>query len=57
MEERWADSRNPWIVEVDGERVYGRGTADNKSQHWINIIMLKHTLETRGAWFQRQVCR
>lgn len=49
MEERWADSRNPWIVEVDGERVYGRGTADNKSQHWINIIALKHTLETRGA--------
>ena len=45
MEERWADSRNPWIVEVDGERVYGRGTADNKSQHWINIIALKHTLE------------
>ena len=36
-------------IEVDGERVYGRGTADNKSQHWINIIALKHTLETRGA--------
>ena len=47
MENQWADGRNPWDAEISCERLYGRGTADNKSQHWINIIALKHVLETR----------
>ena len=48
MENQWADGRSPWCAEIRGERLYGRGTADNKSQHWINIIALKHVLEIRG---------
>ena len=28
----------------DGDRIYGRGTADNKVQHTINMAALKATL-------------
>ncbi|MEL7463073.1 MAG: M20 family metallopeptidase [Pseudomonadota bacterium] len=48
MEGRWRDGRDPWVTEEDGDRVYGRGTADNKGQHLINMTALKAVLETRG---------
>ena len=38
----------PWeLVETDG-RYYGRGTADNKGQHTINLAALGAVLATRG---------
>ncbi len=52
-EGRWSEDRNPWTLEVaktaSGERWYGRGTADNKSQHGINMAALRHVIETRGS--------
>jgi acetylornithine deacetylase/succinyl-diaminopimelate desuccinylase-like protein len=33
----------------DGERLYGRGTADNKGQHSINLAALEAVLQARGA--------
>ena len=48
MAGQWDHGKEPWLINIDGERVYGRGTADNKSQHWINIISMKNVLETRG---------
>src|SRR6202034_2257116 len=33
---------------VEGERWYGRGTADNKGQHSINLAALSLVLEARG---------
>jgi acetylornithine deacetylase/succinyl-diaminopimelate desuccinylase-like protein len=34
---------------VDGERWYGRGTADNKGQHSINIAALTKVIDARGG--------
>jgi acetylornithine deacetylase/succinyl-diaminopimelate desuccinylase-like protein len=44
----WSSGLSPWVLqEVDG-KWYGRGTADNKGQHAINIAALKSVLQTRG---------
>ena len=48
MEGRWRDGRDPWTLDQDGDRVYGRGTADNKGQHLINLTALEAVLATRG---------
>jgi acetylornithine deacetylase/succinyl-diaminopimelate desuccinylase-like protein len=48
LEGDWRDGLDPWtLTEKDG-RWYGRGTADNKGQHSINIAALARVLETRG---------
>ncbi|MFT6021973.1 MAG: acetylornithine deacetylase/succinyl-diaminopimelate desuccinylase-like protein [Ascidiaceihabitans sp.] len=45
----WANGMNPFDLTEDGDRLYGRGTADNKGQHLINIAALEAVLRTRGA--------
>lgn len=47
-DEQWREGLNPWLVTEEGERWYGRGTADNKGQHTINLAAMKTVLETRG---------
>jgi acetylornithine deacetylase/succinyl-diaminopimelate desuccinylase-like protein len=48
--------QGPWTLAQDGDRLYGRGTADNKGQHSINIAALAQVLAARGAaGLQRQV--
>lgn len=49
QEERWASGLSPWTVTPKGGRLYGRGTADNKGQHWTNLGGLRAVLEERGA--------
>lgn len=44
----WRDGRDPWTMVKDGERWYGRGTADNKGQHSINLAALAAVLAVRG---------
>ncbi|MEM6622075.1 MAG: M20 family metallopeptidase [Pseudomonadota bacterium] len=46
--ELWTKGAGPWKLARDGERLYGRGTADNKAQHLINMAALGAVLETRG---------
>ncbi|QQC67156.1 M20 family metallopeptidase [Paraburkholderia ginsengisoli] len=46
---QWREGLAPWRVTVDGERWYGRGTADNKGQHSINLAALKAVLDARGG--------
>ncbi len=46
---QWRDGLAPWRVTVDGDRWYGRGTADNKGQHSINLAALKAVLDARGG--------
>ncbi|MDQ8031770.1 MAG: M20 family metallopeptidase [Bordetella sp.] len=46
---RWAEGRDPWTLRVEGERWYGRGTADNKGQHSINLCALEQVLAARGG--------
>lgn len=48
METRWADGLTPWRLEPRGDRWYGRGVADNKGQHSVNLAALRAVLETRG---------
>ena len=38
----------PWSLKVEDDRIYGRGTADNKGQHSINIAALAAVLAERG---------
>lgn len=45
----WRDGRDPWAITTVGNRAYGRGTADNKGQHSINIAALRAVKETRGG--------
>ncbi len=45
----WRAGLEPWRIVVEGERIYGRGTADNKGQHSVNIAALAAVLEERGA--------
>ena len=49
QDERWRDGLEPWRLVVEGERWYGRGTADNKGQHSVNIGALASVIEARGA--------
>ncbi|MFO1306389.1 MAG: M20 family metallopeptidase [Burkholderiales bacterium] len=45
---QWRDGLSPWILAREGDRWYGRGTADNKGQHTINLAALERVLEARG---------
>lgn len=45
---RWRPGLDPWRVTVEGDRWYGRGTADNKGQHTINLAALEQVLRARG---------
>ena len=49
MEGEWRDNLDPWRTTVSGNRVYGRGTADNKGQHSINLSALSAVREARGG--------
>jgi acetylornithine deacetylase/succinyl-diaminopimelate desuccinylase-like protein len=46
---QWRDGLSPWQVTVAGDHWYGRGTADNKGQHSINLSALKAVLDARGG--------
>lgn len=48
MEGEWENGRDPFQVTVEGDRWYGRGTADNKGQHLVNIAGLESALQARG---------
>ncbi|MGF1502055.1 MAG: M20 family metallopeptidase [Paracoccaceae bacterium] len=48
LEGRWSKGAGPWQTARDGERVYGRGTADNKGQHLINMRAMRAVLAERG---------
>src|SRR4051812_10273458 len=48
QDEQWRAGLAPWTVRQEGERIYGRGTADNKGQHTINLAAIEAVLRTRG---------
>ncbi len=48
LEEQWREGTAPWRVVRDGDRYYGRGTADNKGQHSVNMAALAAVLQERG---------
>ena len=48
LEPQWTKGEGPWVLKKDGNRYYGRGTADNKSQHSINMTAIEMVLKERG---------
>lgn len=44
---KWRTGLEPWRLVVEGERWYGRGTADNKGQHSINFAALASVIAAR----------
>ena len=49
QEGMWREGLTPWEIVEEGERLFGRGTADNKGQHLVNIAALEAVLATRGS--------
>ena len=49
LDNQWHGGHSPWQVTVDGDRWYGRGTADNKGQHSVNFGALEAVLQARGG--------
>jgi acetylornithine deacetylase/succinyl-diaminopimelate desuccinylase-like protein len=52
MDGRWRAERDPWqlTTDPDDESIwYGRGSADNKGQHSVNLAALAHVLEARDG--------
>ncbi|MBY0409947.1 MAG: M20 family metallopeptidase, partial [Burkholderiaceae bacterium] len=49
LDKEWKEGTSPWkLTEKDG-RWYGRGIADNKGQHSVNMQALRAVIETRGS--------
>ncbi len=46
--DQWRKGLRPFDLTEQGDRLYGRGSADNKAQHLINIAALESVLATRG---------
>lgn len=48
-ESQWRAGLSPWNLVVEGDRWYGRGSADNKGQHTINLAALEQVLSARDG--------
>jgi acetylornithine deacetylase/succinyl-diaminopimelate desuccinylase-like protein len=46
---QWRKPLDPWSIVIEGDRWYGRGTADNKGQHTINLGALASVLAVRDG--------
>lgn len=49
LADQWRPGLDPWTITVEGERIYGRGTVDNKGQHSIALAALGAVLRARGG--------
>ncbi len=45
----WRDGLSPWSMARRGDRLYGRGSADNKGQHSVNLGALAAVIAERGG--------
>ena len=48
LAEQWREGLSPWTLKQEGVRYYGRGAADNKAQHSINMAALATVIQERG---------
>jgi acetylornithine deacetylase/succinyl-diaminopimelate desuccinylase-like protein len=49
LADQWRADLNPWVLKEEGNLWYGRGTADNKGQHALNLSALEAVLAERGG--------
>ena len=48
LDAQWRAGIAPWTLTEEGDKLFGRGTADNKGQHTINIGALQSVIKARG---------
>ncbi len=48
LEPEWKEGLSPWQLTDSDGRWYGRGIADNKGQHSVNMQAMANVLKTRG---------
>ncbi|MDF3831579.1 M20 family metallopeptidase [Cupriavidus basilensis] len=48
-DQQWREGLSPWNLTIEGDRWYGRGTADNKGQHTINLVALEQVIKSRNG--------
>ena len=46
----WTGDHEPFVLKDEGERWYGRGSADNKGQHTIGLVALELVLRRNGRF-------
>ena len=49
LEPEWHEGLSPWALTEREGRWYGRGIADNKGQHTVNMEAMRHVIASRGA--------
>lgn len=49
LADQWRAGLDPWTLTREGDRWYGRGSADNKGQHAINLSALEAVIAERGG--------
>lgn len=49
LADQWAPGLDPWVLTDRDGFWYGRGSADNKSQHMLNLTALETVLAERGG--------
>ncbi len=49
LADQWRAGLDPWVLTEEDGRWYGRGAADNKGQHAINLHALEAVLAERGG--------
>lgn len=47
--DEWREGLSPWKMKIEEDYWYGRGAADNKGQHSVNLAALETVLKTRGS--------
>ncbi len=48
LAEQWREGLSPWLLKQEGSHYFGRGSADNKAQHSINMAALATVIAERG---------
>ena len=49
LADQWEPGLDPWVLTDRDGRWYGRGSADNKGQHVLNLTALEHVLAERDG--------
>ena len=49
LEDQWRAGLDPWTLTEEDGLWYGRGSADNKGQHTLNLLALEQVLRLRGG--------
>ena len=49
LDDQWRAGLSPWTLTEEGDHWYGRGSADNKGQHALNLSALEAVLAERDG--------